>query len=69
MGLFKKKSKNKYFEVKLKKLFKKYNYYLIGMDKYFNYSILEEITKPDVKIIVRDLMPEWSRSQLILPRP
>lgn len=64
MGLFKNKSKSKYFKVTLKKLFKKYKYYLIGMDKYFNYSILEEITDPKVKVL-RDKYIDYDRFDIM----
>ena len=64
MGILRNKPKSKYYEVKLKKFFKKYNYYLIGLDKYFHYYILEQVTSKDVKVL-RDRYPDYDRFTIL----
>ena len=64
MGILRNKPKSKYYEVKLKKILKKYKYYLIGMNMYFHYYILEEITSKEVKIL-RSKYPKYDRFTIL----
>ncbi len=60
MGILKKQTTSEYYETTIKKFYKKYKYYLIGMDIYFHYSILEEITSKEVKVL-RNKYPDYDR--------